>query len=416
MEALFENPGLSHVGLQILEYLDPKTLANCRLVNWTWCNLITEERLWAVARLDLLKVKAEFAGPKTTNATKWIFWSLIVKNAKEKQSKRILRKLFDFLNHQLNLTNGININQMELCEAPWIGMEQLLINGEIEFTRQILQWLKEMTLFQSIRVDVDTFINTSELGLCLSVELGLGQLTKLLLSDPLKDNINVNQSYIVPYIVTASALDPKTTVSTKGKVIEALLQTPELNVNAVNSKGETALHLATKIGDIETMSKLLARNDINVNAQDDKLATPLHFACVGKIESMKELLKSDKIDVNARDANGMTPLHHVCLLSHEKTKLLLKHKRIDVNATTTIDGITGTTPLHLVFRNLANVPDKLSKALLKAKGIDVNAVDGQGMTPRDYLQPSRKRRLASQKAEEAIKSSFASTTKRRKRI
>ena len=416
MEALFENPGLSHVGLQILEYLDPETLANCRLVNWTWCNLITEERFWAVARLDLLKVKALYAGLETTNATKWMFWSLIVKNAKEKQSKRILRKLFDFLNHQLNLTNGININQMELCEAPWIGMEQLLINGEIEFTRQILQWLKEMTLFQSIRVDVDTFINTSELGLCLSVELGLGQLTKLLLSDPLKDNINVNQSYIVPYIVTASALDPKTTVSTKGKVIEALLQTPELNVNDVNSKGETALHLATKIGDIETMSKLLARNDINVNAQDDKLATPLHFACVGKIESMKELLKSDKIDVNARDANGMTPLHRVCLLSHEKTKLLLKHKRIDVNATTTIDGITGTTPLHLVFRNLAHVPDKLSKALLKAKGIDVNAVDGEGMTPRDYLQPSRKRRLASQKAEEAIKSSFASTTKRRKRI
>ena len=164
------------------------------------------------------------------------------------------------------------------------------------------------------------------------------------------------------------------------------------------------------------MSKLLARNDTNVNAQDNKLAAPLHFACVGKIKSMKELLKSDKIDVNARDADGMTPLHHVCLLSHLKTKLLLEHERIDVNAITTIDGITGTTPLHLVFRNLANVPDKLSKALLKAKGIDVNAVDGQGMTPRDYLQPSRKRRLASQKAEEAIKSSFASTTKRRKRI
>ena len=105
MKALFENPGLSHVGLQILEYLDPETLANCRLVNWTWCNLITEERFWAVARLDLLKVKALFAGLETTNATKWMFWSLIVKNAKEKQSKLILRKLFDFLNHQLVMFN-----------------------------------------------------------------------------------------------------------------------------------------------------------------------------------------------------------------------------------------------------------------------------------------------------------------------
>ena len=137
-------------------------------------------------------------------------------------------------------------------------MEQLLINGEIEFTKKILQWLNQMKVFQKISVDdKSTFMNTSEFGLWVSTDLGLGQLTKLLLSDPLKDNINVNQSYIVPYIVTASALDPKTTVSTKGKLIEALLQTPELDVNAVNCKGETALHLATEIGDIGNVQLLI---------------------------------------------------------------------------------------------------------------------------------------------------------------
>ena len=131
-------------------------------------------------------------------------------------------------------------------------MEQLLINGEIEFTKKILQWLNQMKVFQKISVDdKSTFMNTSEFGLWVSTDLGLGQLTKLLLSDPLKDNTNVNQSVTHwPYIVSAAGLDPKTTVSTKGKLIEALLQMPELNVNAVNCKGETALHLATKIGDI----------------------------------------------------------------------------------------------------------------------------------------------------------------------
>ena len=115
-----------------------------------------------------------------------------------------------------------------------------------------------MKVFQKISVDdKSTFMNTSEFGLWVSTDLGLGQLTKLLLSDPLKDNINVNQSYIEPYIVTASALDPKTTVSTKGKLIEALLQTPELDVNAVNCKGETALHLATEIGDIGNVQLLI---------------------------------------------------------------------------------------------------------------------------------------------------------------
>ena len=72
-------------------------------------------------------------------------------------------------------------------------MEQLLINGEIEFTKKILQWLNQMKVFQKISVDdKSTFMNTSEFGLWVSTDLGLGQLTKLLLSDPLKDNTNVN--------------------------------------------------------------------------------------------------------------------------------------------------------------------------------------------------------------------------------
>ena len=135
------------------------------------------------------------------------------------------------------------------------------------------------------------------------------------------------------------------------KVVEALLQIPELDVNAVDSKGRSALHLCAMHDDIEAMTKLLARKDINVNAS------------------------------------------------------------------ATSNGITGTTPLHLVYKYAHN--PELFKALLKDKRIDVKAVDGQGMTPRDYLwrrEPLRKRRLASQKAKEAIKLSFASTTKRRRRI
>ena len=31
---------------------------------------------------------------------------------------------------------------------PWIGMERLLINGEIEFAKMLLQWLKENSAFQ----------------------------------------------------------------------------------------------------------------------------------------------------------------------------------------------------------------------------------------------------------------------------
>ena len=50
------------------------------------------------------------------------------------------------------------------------------------------------------------------------------------------------------------------------KVVEALLQIPELDVNAVDSKGRSALHLCARHDDIEAMANLLARKDINVNA------------------------------------------------------------------------------------------------------------------------------------------------------
>ena len=112
MEAFFENPGLLHIGLQILEYLDPKSLGNCRLVNRTWCGVITEERFWAVARLDLLKLKIELEGTKEIIQRKWKFWSKIVEKVKKEQSKDVLRKIAFFLDHQFKLSNEINDNKL----------------------------------------------------------------------------------------------------------------------------------------------------------------------------------------------------------------------------------------------------------------------------------------------------------------
>ena len=231
---------------------------------------------------------------------------------------------------------------------PWIGMERLLINGEIEFAKMLLQWLKENGSFQLLPkryTDIDiTTMKTSEFGLFAGCYLGLEKLTKLFLSDPLEESINANKPIEghLPFIAISCYHGPKTQVTTKVKVVEALLQIPDLDVNAVDSKGCSALHWSATFDDIEAMTKLLARKDIKVN------------------------------------------------------------------------GITGTTPLHLVYQH-THKPEVVY-ALLKVKGIDVKAVDGQGKIPKDYLweREIRKRRLASQKAEEAIKLSFASTTKRRR--
>ena len=60
---------------------------------------------------------------------------------------------------------------------PWIGMEQLLISGEIEFAKMLLQWLKENSSFQLLpnpfsNIDMTT-TKTSEFGLYAGCVLGL---------------------------------------------------------------------------------------------------------------------------------------------------------------------------------------------------------------------------------------------------
>ena len=88
-----------------------------------------------------------------------------------------MRKIFNFLDHQLNLTVEIWGNRNAIYFDPWIGMEQLLISGEIEFAKMLLQWLKENSSFQLLpnpfsNIDMTT-TKTSEFGLYAGCVLGL---------------------------------------------------------------------------------------------------------------------------------------------------------------------------------------------------------------------------------------------------
>ena len=51
MDELVCNPGLDHLALQILAYLDAKSLANCRVVSKSWKICIDSSRIWWLKRL-----------------------------------------------------------------------------------------------------------------------------------------------------------------------------------------------------------------------------------------------------------------------------------------------------------------------------------------------------------------------------
>ncbi|KDD74378.1 hypothetical protein H632_c1359p1 [Helicosporidium sp. ATCC 50920] len=91
------------------------------------------------------------------------------------------------------------------------------------------------------------------------------------------------------------------------------------NVEGVDSckLGEYPLHEAVGSGALESVKELLIDGNVDVNARDEVGATALHMAAnVGSVEMVKLLLDHDA-DIEARDEDGLTPLAHAAISCDE---------------------------------------------------------------------------------------------------
>lgn len=87
-------------------------------------------------------------------------------------------------------------------------------------------------------------------------------------------------------------------------VAEALWASPALDIDAVNTHGETPLMLAALKGELEWVRKLLARG-----AKVDKAGwTPLHYAATGPEPQIVALLLDRGAVIEAESPNRSTPL------------------------------------------------------------------------------------------------------------
>ncbi|KAL4934327.1 ankyrin repeat protein [Aspergillus undulatus] len=80
------------------------------------------------------------------------------------------------------------------------------------------------------------------------------------------------------------------------------------DVNAVEGRNKTALHLAVAHGN-ETILTLLLRHGADVNARSDGGWTPLHNACDRGSESIVRKLLGAGAKINSQLLNGISPLH-----------------------------------------------------------------------------------------------------------
>lgn len=154
-----------------------------------------------------------------------------------------------------------------------------------------------------------------------------------------------------------------------------------INVNlgvATNTAENTGspLLMAVARGHEEMVDLLLKSPRINVNAAVGKGLTPLSVAAwEGHSNIVTLLLNMSSIDVNAIDSDGIGALFGAVLRGHKNiVRQLLHHKGINVNIAT----ITGLTPLHIAVQ----AGDKeMVELLLNHPEINVKAVEKKELTP-----------------------------------
>jgi ankyrin repeat protein len=143
------------------------------------------------------------------------------------------------------------------------------------------------------------------------------------------------------------------------KVVQALLESPQTNVDLANAKDETPLMLAAIKGQQDLVTQLLKR-DAAVNKTG---WTPLHYAATsGQLTIMKVLLDNYAF-IDAQSPNGTTPLMMAAMYgSSEAVKLLLAE-----GADTAMKNQLGMTAVD--FANKANRPEaaELITAAMGAK-------------------------------------------------
>ncbi len=207
-------------------------------------------------------------------------------------------------------------------------------------------------------------------------------LAVLMLSPLLNASVNVKKN--------TSPLQLATRIGAP-KVLNFLLEHPDIEPNRTDNEGWTALHEAARNGNATAVARLLAAPKIRMHLPLPSGATPFHVAVEnGKLPVAQVLLQQERSRPSARTSqinrtlsNGQSPLHIACRMDHpEVVQWLLAQPEIlqrngqprDLSAVLAMKTKTGETPLLLAAQ--AGRVDTAKLLLKNGARLDVCTEDG----------------------------------------
>ncbi len=175
-------------------------------------------------------------------------------------------------------------------------------------------------------------------------------------------------------------------------IVKLLLKHPSMNsLNVPTDKGFTPLHFAIYQSHMDIVKLLLQQPGIyhSINMRNSKGNTPLHLACGrGELDIMKLMLKTANVTITINDSDNEknTLLHIACSWGHtDILKYLLNHPLLK---TLNAPNKDGDTPLHFAC---LNGHEKIVKLLLKAGA--KNSPNLKGETPLSIAQEKNQAKI-----------------------